>query len=156
MYVYFYLFTRAGLARLDGALLEAAACLGAGRAPDDGEVTLPLLGPALAGAALLTFMTSLASFSAPYLFGGSFRVMTTQIVASKLNGDTGLAMVETVMLAALAFLGLWLLRRTERSRGVAGPCAASRPRAGSSRGGAGPWRPPAGRWRSCSSCPTPR
>ena len=30
MYVYFYLFTRAGLARLDGALLEAAAALGAG------------------------------------------------------------------------------------------------------------------------------
>ena len=30
-YVYFYLFTRAGLARLDAALLEAAAALGAGR-----------------------------------------------------------------------------------------------------------------------------
>ena len=31
MYVYFYLFTRAGLARLDAALLEAAASLGASR-----------------------------------------------------------------------------------------------------------------------------
>jgi iron(III) transport system permease protein len=30
MYVYFYLFTRAGLARVDGSLLEAAASLGAG------------------------------------------------------------------------------------------------------------------------------
>ena len=95
MYVYFYLFTRAGLARLDAALLEAAASLGAGRARTLFRVTLPLLRPALAGAALLTFMTSLASFSAPYLFGGSFRVMTTQIVASKLNGETGLAQVET-------------------------------------------------------------
>ena len=120
MYVYFYLFTRAGLARLDGAYLEAAASLGAGRARTTTKVTLPLLGPALSGAALLTFMTSLSSFSAPYVFGGSFRVMTTQIVASKLNGDTGLAMVETVTLAAIGFLGLWLLRRTERSRDVAG------------------------------------
>ena len=120
MYVYFYLFTRAGLARLDGAYLEAAASLGAGRARTTAKVTLPLLGPALSGAALLTFMTSLSSFSAPYVFGGSFRVMTTQIVASKLNGDTGLAMVETVTLAAIGFLGLWLLRRTERSRDVAG------------------------------------
>src|SRR5829696_61415 len=65
MYVYFYLFTRAGLARLDAALLEAAASLGASRARTLFQVTLPLLRPALAGAALLTFMTALASFSAP-------------------------------------------------------------------------------------------
>lgn len=113
MYVYFYLFTRAALARLDAALLEAAASLGAGKARTLWRVTLPLLRPAFTGAALLTFMTSLASFSAPYLFGGTFRVMTTQVVASKLNGYTGLSQVETVMLASLAFLGLWALRRSE-------------------------------------------
>ena len=80
MYVYFYLFTRAGLARLDAALLEAAASLGASRRRTLFRVTLPLLRPALAGAALLTFMTALASFSAPYLFGGGFRVMTSLFV----------------------------------------------------------------------------
>lgn len=128
MYVYFYLFTRAGLARLDGAYLEAAASLGAGRARTAAKVTVPLLAPALSGAALLTFMTSLSSFSAPYVFGGSFRVMTTQIVASKLNGDTGLAMVETVTLASIGFVGLWLLRRTERSREVAGTVRGVAPR----------------------------
>ena len=53
------------------------------------RVVLPLLRPALGGAALLTFMTSLASFSAPYIFGGGFRVMTTQIVATRLNGEIG-------------------------------------------------------------------
>ncbi|HEY3203805.1 MAG TPA: iron ABC transporter permease [Thermoanaerobaculia bacterium] len=128
MYVYFYLFTRAGLARMDGALLEAAASLGASRRRTAARVTVPLLAPALTGAALLTFMTSLASFSAPYVFGGSFRVMTTQIVASKLNGDTGLAMVETTMLAAIAFAGLWLLRRTEGSRDVVGAIRGVAPR----------------------------
>jgi iron(III) transport system permease protein len=84
MYVYFYLFTRAGLA----------------------------------AAAILTFMTSLGSFSAPYIFGGGFRVMTTQIVTSKLNGDVGAAMVQTVALATVAFIGLVVLRRTEGSQSV--------------------------------------
>ncbi len=118
MYVYFYLFTRAGLARLDAALLEAAASLGASRTRALFRVTLPLLRPALAGAALLTFMTALASFSAPYLFGGGFRVMTTQIVASKLNGELALAQVETVMLALLALLALGAMRRVDRVSAV--------------------------------------
>lgn len=120
MYVYFYLFARAGLARLDGSLLEAAAGLGASRRRVLTRVTMPLLRPVLTAAALLTFMTSLASFSAPYVFGGGFRVMTTQIVASKLNGDVAMAMVETVTLAAVALVGLALLQRSEKGRVVAG------------------------------------
>ena len=110
MYVYFYLFTRAGLASLDASVLEAAASLGAGRWRTLRRVVLPLLYPALGGAALLTFMTSLASFSAPYIFGGGFRVMTTQIVATRLNGDDQLAMIETVSLTLVALIALWLLR----------------------------------------------
>lgn len=120
MYVYFYLFTRAGLARLDAALLEAAASLGAGRWRTLRRVTLPLLRPALAGAALLTFMTALASFSAPYIFGGGFRVMTTQIVFSRLNGDDGMARVETVTLALVALAGLWVLQRLSPPTATAG------------------------------------
>ena len=121
MYVYFYLFTRAGLSRLDGAYLEAARSLGAGSARTLRRVTLPLLAPALSAAALLTFMTSLASFSAPYIFGGTFRVLTTQILFSRLNGDVAMAMVETSVLAAVALLGLFLLQRGEaRARPGAG------------------------------------
>jgi iron(III) transport system permease protein len=108
MYVYFYLFTRAGLATLDHAALEAAHSLGAGRWRTLRRVTLPLLAPSLRGAALLTFMTALASFSAPYIFGGGFRVMPTQIVFTRLNGDYGLAMVQTVILSLVALLGLGL------------------------------------------------
>ena len=113
MYVYFYLFTRAGLAKLDASMLEAAQALGAGRWETLRRVTLPLIRPALAGAALLVFMTALGSFSAPYVFGGGFRVMTTQIVATKLNGELPLAMVETVALASVALGGLLILRHTE-------------------------------------------
>jgi iron(III) transport system permease protein len=127
-YVFFYLFVRAALARLDPAALEAAQILGAGRLRTLRRVTLPLLRPALAGAALLTFMTSLASFSAPYIFGGGFRVLTTQIVASKLNGEVAMAQVETMTLALLAVIGLWVLRRSERSREVVGAVRGVAPR----------------------------
>ena len=122
MYVYFYLFVRAGLASLDASVFEAAASLGAGRWRTLRTVVLPLLRPSLAGAALLTFMTSLASFSAPYIFGGGFRVMTTQIVSTRLNGDDSLAMVETVSLTLLALAALWLLRRSDapQSAGTTG------------------------------------
>lgn len=118
LYVYFYLFTRAGLAALDPAALEAAASLGAGRWRTLWRVTIPLLAPSLRGAALLTFMTALASFSAPYIFGGGFRVMTTQIVLTRLNGDYGMAMVQTVVLSVLALAGLALTREgADRGRG---------------------------------------
>ncbi len=97
MYVYFYLLVRAALVSLDASQLEAAASLGAGRWRTLRRVVLPHLKPALAGAALLTFMTALASFSAPYIFGGGFRVMPTQIVSTRLNGEDQLAMVETIV-----------------------------------------------------------
>ena len=113
MYVYFYLFTRAGLAKLDVSMLEAAQALGADSRATLFRVIVPLLRPSLVGAAMLTFMTALGSFSAPYIFGGGFRVMTTQIVATKLNGDLPLAMVETVALALIAVAGLMILRGTE-------------------------------------------
>ncbi len=119
MYVYFYLFVRAGLARLDASALEAAASLGAGRAETFRRVTLPLLRPALVGASLLTFMTALASFSAPYVFGGGFRVMTTQIVATRLNGDLATAMLETATLTALALAGFALVQWSDRRGSIA-------------------------------------
>src|SRR5205085_10696294 len=70
-------------------------------------------------ASLLTFMTALASFSAPYLFGGGSGVMTTQIVATRLNGDTAAAMLETAALTAVALLGFVLVRLTEGEASVA-------------------------------------
>lgn len=115
-YVYFFLFTRAALKRRDPALAEAAASLGAGAWRTLWKVTLPSLRPALGGAALLVFMASLASFSAPYLFGGNFRVMTTQITTSKLNGDEAAAKVETVVLATLALVALGAFSRLGATR----------------------------------------
>ena len=116
MYVYFYLFVLAGLARLDQSMSEASASLGAGRWRTFRAVTLPLLTPSLTAASLLVFMTSMASFSAPYVFGGGFRVLTTQIYASKVSGALSMAMVETVVLASASLVFLWFLRRYEEGR----------------------------------------
>ena len=116
MYVYVYLFVAAGLERLDVSLGEAASGLGASGRFRLRRVTLPLLTPALAGSMLLVFMSSLGSFSAPYIFGGGLRVLSTQIVASKLNGAMGMAYVETTVLALSAVAALLLLRWLERRR----------------------------------------
>ena len=75
MYVYVFLFVSAGLERFDTTLDEAASGLGANSWHRLRVVTLPLLTPALAGSMLLVFMTSLGSFSAPYVFGGGIRVL---------------------------------------------------------------------------------
>ncbi|HEX6574380.1 MAG TPA: iron ABC transporter permease [Gemmatimonadaceae bacterium] len=116
MYVYVFLFVSAGLDRFDTTLDEAAGGLGASSWQRLKRVTLPLLTPALAGSMLLVFMTSLGSFSAPYVFGGGIRVLSTQIVASKLNGSMGLAYVETTVLALSAVAGLLLFRWLEGKR----------------------------------------
>jgi iron(III) transport system permease protein len=116
MYVYVFLFVAAGLERYDTTLDEAAAGLGATRARTLGRVTLPLLTPSIAGAMLLVFMSSLGSFSAPYIFGGGQRVLATQILVSKLNGSMGLAYVETTVLALAAVAALLALRSLERRR----------------------------------------
>jgi iron(III) transport system permease protein len=119
MYVYVFLFVSAGLERLDGTLDEAAAGLGASGPFRLRKVTLPLVTPALAGSMLLVFMSALGSFSAPYIFGGGLRVLSTQVVASKLNGSMGMVYVETTVMAIAAVAALLLLRWFERRRSYA-------------------------------------
>jgi iron(III) transport system permease protein len=108
MYVYFFLFTGAGLERLDYAVEEAAESLGASRWMTLRRAILPMLAPVLVGAALITFMSSMASFSAPYIVG--IRVLSAEIYISKLNGNIPMALVETVVLATASLTMLVLLR----------------------------------------------
>lgn len=116
MYVFVFLFVAAGLERMDTSLDEAASGLGASRFRRLSRITLPLLTPSIAGAMLLVFMNSLGSFSAPYIFGGGLRVLSTQIVSSKTIGAMGLAYVETTVLAVSAVFALMVFRWFERRR----------------------------------------
>lgn len=110
MYVYFFMFVSAGLERLDAAMEEAAETLGASGFEKLTRVTLPMLVPSLVGASLVTFMSSMASFSAPYIFGGGIRVLSVEIFNSKLNGNIPMALVETVLLASSSLAVLFVLR----------------------------------------------
>lgn len=116
MYPFFYVLTGAGLQRVDAGLSEAARSLGASRTRVLFRVTLPQLTPSLIAAALLTFMTSMASFSAPLLFGGNVRVLTLEIFNARQRGDTSVALTETVLLALISLAALIFFQRYEGTR----------------------------------------
>ena len=118
-YVFFYAMVSAALGTMDQSLAEAARTLGASRWHAFTRVTLPLLRPSLAGASLLAFMSSGASFSAPYYFGQDFAVLSTAIFREQQQFRTGAALSMTVILAAISLMGLALFRSSRRAGGQA-------------------------------------
>ena len=120
MYVYFYLLVTAALRGLDGSLLEASADLGATASTTFRRVILPQLRPALVSAALLVFMISMASFTAPLLFAGTESFLTTQIYNYKTNGNLNLSATVSTVLTAICLVFLLLMEWTNRRRHTAG------------------------------------
>jgi iron(III) transport system permease protein len=131
MYPFFYILTGAGLRRIDAGLAEAARSLGAGSWRVLFRVVLPQLTPSLVAAALLTFMTSMASFSAPLFFGGDVRVLTLEIYNARQRGDAAAALTETVLLAVISLAALIIFQRYEGTRRFAAATmkGTARPRA---------------------------
>jgi len=109
-YVYFYLFVHNALLAADPALEEAGQNLGANRRLIWRRVIFPQLFPAILAASLLVFMSSMASFTAPYIFGGHWRFLTVEIYNSKLNGDMPMAITQAVIIAAISLLFLIVMR----------------------------------------------
>jgi iron(III) transport system permease protein len=128
MYPFFYVLTGAGLRRIDASLAEAARSLGASRATVLRRVLLPQLTPSLIAAALLTFMTSMASFSAPLLFGGNVRVLTLEIFTARQRGDVVMGVTETVILAVISLAALIFFQRYEGTRKFAAAALKGAPR----------------------------
>lgn len=108
MYPYFYLAVSAGLSGSDASLEEAAMNLGASRATMWRTVLFPMLTPALVSGALLTFMVSMASFTAPQFY--NVNTLTMRIVAAKTSGDYGLAATQSTVLSVVSILFLLLMR----------------------------------------------
>lgn len=108
MYPYFYLSVSAGLAGMDTSLEEAAAGLGAPKWKVWTTVVLPMLTPALVAGALLTFMTSMASFTAPQLYGVT--MLTNRIVETRVSGNYELASAQSTVLAVVSIAFLFLMR----------------------------------------------
>jgi iron(III) transport system permease protein len=128
MYPFFYVLTGAGLRRIDASLAEAARVLGASKVTVLRRVLLPQLTPSLLAAALLTFMTSMASFSAPLLFGGDVRVLTLEIFTARQRGDAVMAVTETVILAIISLGALIFFQRYEGTRRFAAAAMKGAPR----------------------------
>jgi iron(III) transport system permease protein len=74
-----YLILRAMLERLNPAMEEAGASLGAGRFHLFRTITLPLLIPGIAGSFLLLFVESLADLGNPLFIAGNKTVLSAQI-----------------------------------------------------------------------------
>ena len=128
MYPFFYVLTGAGLRRIDASLAEAARSLGASKSTVLRRVVLPQLTPSLLAAALLTFMTSMASFSAPLLFGGDVRMLTLEIFSARQRGDFVMAITDTVILAVISLGALIFFQRYEGTRRFAAAAMKGAPR----------------------------
>lgn len=129
MYVYFYLFVIAALRGIDGSLFEASADLGASGATTFRRVLLPMLRPALVGAALLVFMISMASFTAPLLFAGTEQFLTLQIYNYKTNGNLDLSAAVSTVLTLICLAFLLLLELGNRRRFGTGTAKGTAPAA---------------------------
>src|SRR5690349_11379655 len=128
MYPFFYVLAGAGLRRIDASLAEAARSLGASKFTVLTRVLLPQLTPSLLAAALLTFMTSMASFSAPQLFGGNVRVLTLEIFTARQRGDFVMATTDTVVLSIISLAALIFFQRYEGTRRFAAAAMKGAPR----------------------------
>jgi iron(III) transport system permease protein len=116
-YVYFYAMVGAALDTVDVAQLEAARTLGAGRVRVFFRVMLPMLKPAVLGAALLTFMSSGASFSAPYIFGSRYPMLSVEIFNERSQFNDARAATLTVVLAVVSLLGVLVFRSRKKAAG---------------------------------------
>lgn len=109
-YPLFYVFANAALKKFDYNTAEASYLLGASATQTLWKIVVPFLLPSLVSAALLTFMTSMASFSAPFLFGQSSRFLTTEIYYAKVNGDISYSAALAGILVLFSSVVLFLFR----------------------------------------------
>jgi thiamine transport system permease protein len=115
-------------ASLDPRVSEAAATLGAGPWRRAREVTLPLLAPALAAAAAITFLFCFTSFGIVLILGGPrYATIEAEIYnqAVRLYDLRAAAVLSLVQLAFVA-LAVWVTTRLEAQLAVSGQLRAER------------------------------
>ena len=117
-YPFFLLFVTSALKKSDANLIDASHSLGASKSRTFMKIIIPQIMPAVTGASLIVFMASMASFSAPFIFGGSTRFLTTEIYSAKINGDTSMASLLSVLLTVISLLFLLLLRSYRRKNTI--------------------------------------
>ncbi len=108
-YVFFYLAVSIAMKHIDFSVIESARSLGATRNKVFFSIILPFLKPAIIAASAMTFISGAGSFTAPSIIGGSFKVLTTQILLSKANNymDVAATQVSVLTCISLLFFGVF-------------------------------------------------
>ena len=111
----------ASLEKLDGALLDAAADLGASPRAVLVRVVLPLTRPGIAAGGVLVFIPSLGAYLAPDLLGGARWVYVGSLIQSQfaVARDIPFGAALSFLLTFLVLVTLWIFRRPLRA-GAAG------------------------------------
>lgn len=112
-YVYFYMNVSIAIKHIDKSTLEAGRNLGASSFQLFTTVILPFIKPALIASSIITFMTGVGSFSAPSIIGGSYKVLTTQILLAKANNFMELAAAQVILLMLISVIFLIVFRYYE-------------------------------------------
>lgn len=111
---YYVRAARAGFTRVDRAVEEAAADLGATPGAVFRTVTLPLVRPNLAAGAVLAWARAVGEFGATIMFAGNFagktQTMPLAIYGRYEAGDLDTALILSVVLLAAAMLVLLAVR----------------------------------------------
>lgn len=115
-----YLMVSAAMRSMDPALEEVSAVLGAGKLATAWRVTLPLMAPAVLGAALFLFISMIGAFAIPTMLGADsrFYVATTVIYTlfQSYPPNYPLAAALGISIVALALLAVVLYMRLLRGR----------------------------------------
>jgi spermidine/putrescine transport system permease protein len=106
----------ASIEKLDRALLEAAADLGAGPRRALFRVTIPLTRPGIVAGCVLVFIPSLGAYLAPDLLGGARTVYIGNLIQSQfaVARDMPFGSALSFLLSVLVLLLLYLFRRPLR------------------------------------------
>jgi putrescine transport system permease protein len=105
----------ANLERLDPALLEAAADLGAKRWRTFLDVTLPLSVPGIIAGSLLVFIPAIGEFIIPALLGGSDTLMIGRALWDEffINRDWPVASAVSVVLLLILVLPMMWFQKVQ-------------------------------------------
>ena len=113
-YVYFYISVSIAIKHIDYSLIDCARSLGATKTKLCTSIILPFIAPALISSAIITFISGIGSFTAPSIIGGSFRLLTTQILFAKANNYMEIAAMQVVILTAISLFFYSLFRNYEQ------------------------------------------
>jgi spermidine/putrescine transport system permease protein len=126
VFPFFFLVARAALERLDPALEETAADLGAGRWTVFRRVTLPQVWPVLVGAASLAFALSFDEFVITFFVIGPDSTLPLYIwsglrrtIDPSINAISTLLLAFTILLFVVTYLLTTWSERRRRGRGLA-------------------------------------